>query len=544
MRTLAQLGLLAAVVVAAACSDQRAPTAPSQTPTGPTLHEADQGTWGEYAGDPTPPVTMIAAATAPPPGVIVNASFEDGGACDYTGWTLWEGGASTNPMFGTWGLATNGQTIPLGGVVFDHYDRIDVGQISPGLPHTYAATDGHCVALQLQRGSQSHRMYQEITIPARATMIDWDMEYSNHISAFVPGQQELAVTVRDPATDAILGYLFRTVPGDPLTVSTMTTFTGDVSGFRGQAVRLSVDMIVNNFYFDAAFDNFRFPTTLVDIDIKPGSWPNSINCRDGDGVITVAILTTDDFDAMTVDHRTVLFEGASELHLDKRTGEPRRHEEDVDMDGDVDLVFHFSYQATTLTCSSTEGTLDGAMFGGGLIRGTDAVRSVPAPAMRLLFDNGYSSGPQNNYGNTPATQRLFEDFTLGQRSVIATIRWQQHDYHQSAYLSTEVLVFAGLPYSGTPVYNAILVADRAPNATGTLFGTWEGYDYEISGLAMSLPAGTYWIGLNSSFLGFGSGWDNTTGTSSTILGFRVVNALNPAPGALIANSLAFSLHGR
>ncbi|MHC4404882.1 MAG: hypothetical protein ACYTG0_34985 [Planctomycetota bacterium] len=373
--------LLLVVAVAAACSDQSAPTAPDQTPLPvPAFSEGDQGSWGEYAGDPTPPITMTAEAAAASTslGVIANPSFEDGGTCAYTGWTLWEGGATTNPSFGTWGLATNGQTIPTGGVVFDHHDGINVAQSSPGLPHTYTATDGNCVALQLQLGSQSHRMYQDITIPSGATIIDWDMEYRSHTGLQL-GQQELAVTIRNATTDATLAYLFRTVPGDPLTVATMTTFSGDVSAFGGQAVRLSVDMIVNNLWFDAAFDNFRFPIIIVDLDIKPGSDPNSINCNNPAGVIGVAILTTDDFDATTVDHTTVTFEGAGETHVDKKTGLPRRHEEDVDGDGDIDLVFHFRLGDTGLDCASTEGTLSGATFDGQAIEGTDAVRMVGGP---------------------------------------------------------------------------------------------------------------------------------------------------------------------
>ena len=114
----------------------------------------------------------------------------------------------------------------------------------------------------------------------------------------------------------------------------------------------------------------------MDIDIKPGSEPNSIRCEKNKGVIPVAVLTTDDFDALTVDHTTVKFEGASETHVDKHSGEPRRHEEDVDRDGDVDLVFHFRRGDTDLTCESTEGMLTGETFDGMLIEGTDAVRMV------------------------------------------------------------------------------------------------------------------------------------------------------------------------
>jgi hypothetical protein len=120
---------------------------------------------------------------------------------------------------------------------------------------------------------------------------------------------------------------------------------------------------------------FEPPTIMVPIDIKPGSDPNSINCNNKNGVIPVAILTTEDFDATAVDHTTVAFEGAGEMHVDKKSGNPRRHEEDVDGDGDIDLVFHFRLRDTGLTCDSTEGTLTGETFGQA-IEGTDAVRMI------------------------------------------------------------------------------------------------------------------------------------------------------------------------
>jgi hypothetical protein len=120
-------------------------------------------------------------------------------------------------------------------------------------------------------------------------------------------------------------------------------------------------------------------TLTVQIDIKPGSDPNTINCTNEKGVIPVTILTTPDFDAATVDHTTVTLEGASETHIDKKTGLPRRHEEDVDGDGDTDLVFHFRYGDTGLDCASTEGTLSGETFDGQAIEGIDAVRMIEVP---------------------------------------------------------------------------------------------------------------------------------------------------------------------
>lgn len=114
----------------------------------------------------------------------------------------------------------------------------------------------------------------------------------------------------------------------------------------------------------------------VSVDIKPGSDPNSINCEAETGVIPVAVLTTGDFDATTVGHATVTFEAANEAHVKNTTGEPARHEEDVDFDGDIDLVFHFRLGDTALDCDSTEGTLTGETLHGSAIEGTDAVLMV------------------------------------------------------------------------------------------------------------------------------------------------------------------------
>jgi hypothetical protein len=115
--------------------------------------------------------------------------------------------------------------------------------------------------------------------------------------------------------------------------------------------------------------------TTVEIDIKPGSDLNSINCNNENGSIAVAVLTTDYFDATTVDHTTLTFEGASETHVDKKTGIARRHEEDVDGDGDTDLVLHFRLGDTHLDCDSTEGTLTGT-FDGADVELTDAVHMI------------------------------------------------------------------------------------------------------------------------------------------------------------------------
>ncbi len=119
----------------------------------------------------------------------------------------------------------------------------------------------------------------------------------------------------------------------------------------------------------------------VIIDIKPGSFPNSVNCQDNDdnGVIPVAILTTEDFDATTVNHTTVMFgrNGAQEIHDMKKTDESKRHEEDVDGDGDIDLVFHFRSLLTGIECGDIVVWLTGETYSGDLITGSDNIQTVP-----------------------------------------------------------------------------------------------------------------------------------------------------------------------
>jgi len=107
----------------------------------------------------------------------------------------------------------------------------------------------------------------------------------------------------------------------------------------------------------------------VEIDIKPGSFPNSINL-DSQGVIPVAILTTDDFDAHFVDGKTVRF-GPQEAQAEHWALE------DVDSDGDEDMILHFRTQDTGIRAGDTEAELRGETVHGWAIYGSDSVRTVP-----------------------------------------------------------------------------------------------------------------------------------------------------------------------
>lgn len=125
---------------------------------------------------------------------------------------------------------------------------------------------------------------------------------------------------------------------------------------------------------------------LVVIDNKPGSDPNSYGCRAAGGDLPVAILSSADFDATTVDASSVRAGRtgieAAETHR-ARDGSAKRHVEDVNGDGLVDLVFHFRFGDTGFSCADLGGqhaatltlTLTGIAGGIG-IHGEDSLRLV------------------------------------------------------------------------------------------------------------------------------------------------------------------------
>jgi len=143
----------------------------------------------------------------------------------------------------------------------------------------------------------------------------------------------------------VLDYAAHVPPGDP-------------SGFGGVPYTLHLEGTV-------------IPVTAIlpiAIDIKPGSDPNAINVR-SQGKVPVAILTTEDFDASTVDVSTVQFGPGAAPPVSYAL-------EDVDGDTDWDLVLHFNTQEMGVACGDIEATLTGQTFEGVQITGTDSIKTV------------------------------------------------------------------------------------------------------------------------------------------------------------------------
>ena len=113
----------------------------------------------------------------------------------------------------------------------------------------------------------------------------------------------------------------------------------------------------------------------VDIDIKPGSFPNSINLgSNGNGVIPVAILGSEAFNVHDIDPATIELEGSS-VRL-KGKNQKAGSISDVNSDGYDDLAVHI--EDFYVITGATEATLTAALWDGTSITGTDSINIVPA----------------------------------------------------------------------------------------------------------------------------------------------------------------------
>lgn len=152
------------------------------------------------------------------------------------------------------------------------------------------------------------------------------------------------------------------------------------SGLNANELLSATDVIGNDRIVDGDGDGLaivdmgayevQHAIMTIEIDIKPNSQTNNINPRSS-GVIAAAVLTSKDFDALQVDTDTVQFgpAGAAKRHS-------QAHVEDVDYDGDMDLLFHFLTPETNIQCGDTEAILSGKTWSGTAVSGTDSVNPV------------------------------------------------------------------------------------------------------------------------------------------------------------------------
>jgi len=161
--------------------------------------------------------------------------------------------------------------------------------------------------------------------------------------------------------------------GDDGTSATTTLTEGDNVTFEQDTLIFSnngsgtVTLIVNGIEQTIGAGESATLIIEITIDINPGSEENPINLK-SKGVIPVAILSTDSFDATTLDVRTMTFgpNSATESHN-------RLHIEDVNGDGLDDVVLHFRTQDIGLDEDTTSLDLSGQTVDGFSVKGTGDV---------------------------------------------------------------------------------------------------------------------------------------------------------------------------
>lgn len=105
---------------------------------------------------------------------------------------------------------------------------------------------------------------------------------------------------------------------------------------------------------------------VVEIDIRPGRYPNKINLNRKKN-LWVAILSKEDFDATTVDPASIRL-GPAGTGINSN---PKLV--DTDGDGDYDLKLRFKVSEIGISCGDTELSLTGTTIDGLEIVGTDSI---------------------------------------------------------------------------------------------------------------------------------------------------------------------------
>lgn len=293
----------------------------------------------------------------------VNLSFDS--LPSSQGWTYWGGPLAEDAAFFADGSSLVQRTVGSGTDSFASYRMNDIVDLSR--PTTLSVTArvlsyerlswgsvGLGFNFYISDGTNSHRLalkHNRLQVNGQFIRLDTTV-FRDYVFALYPGG------MFDLFVDGRLLTSGRTGPG-----FNNVLFFGDSTGHE------NTDAEITALSFTSVVD--------VDIDIKPGSFPNSINPRSR-GLIPVALLGSEDFDVTDVDVTTLAFGSAGSAPKHDLTDEwtYNEHLQDVNLDGFVDLVAHFPTQETGILCGDTEATLSGELLDGSPFEGTDAISTV------------------------------------------------------------------------------------------------------------------------------------------------------------------------
>jgi hypothetical protein len=206
------------------------------------------------------------------------------------------------------------------------------------------------------------------------------------LEAILAGLEELSTDVwweveADPGLTVTLDPAVHRDVSGLSTVTFTETITVDNSVEPCNTLNATVTFYANNYdvleggVVGTETISIHVVPVTVEIDIKPGSFPNSINPK-SKGVIPVAILGSATLDVTTVNVTTLQFgpNGASPAHDLASPEWYAKHLEDVNGDGFIDLVSHYNTQETGIAFGDTEACLTGNFNDGRAFEGCDSVR--------------------------------------------------------------------------------------------------------------------------------------------------------------------------
>jgi len=204
-------------------------------------------------------------------------------------------------------------------------------------------------------------------------------------------------TSSTPGHDAPPTFKFGTPP-TYYGITTSATYAGDItvcisfdpSTFTGPVSRLRLLHYENGKWVDCteivdvesgmicgivpSLSPFAVVESTVEIDVKPGSYPNSFNLN-GSGVIPVAVLGSDAFNVRDIDTSTLDFAGLA-VRV-KGNGAAQCSYEDTNGDGYEDMVCQFVDDPDSWVAGDAEATLTGNLMDETPFAATDEINLVP-----------------------------------------------------------------------------------------------------------------------------------------------------------------------
>ncbi len=231
------------------------------------------------------------------------------------------------------------------------------------------ATEGDLGALQLQVDVNADGVFDEVippdsfyTGPIASETIPPKTTATIHWAA--PQITEVTLTAEDQPGGAGVAHTYYRILNEPGSESMI--YTAPFTIPLGAELQFFSDDRVGN------TEQIQAIQTVL-LDIKPGSFPNSLNLG-ANGTTPSAILSTPTFDATAVDISTITLAGAPVAT--KNNGAWMISFEDVNRDGRLDLVFHVTTSKLHLDSTSTEAFLYAQTQSGTPLISVDTVRTV------------------------------------------------------------------------------------------------------------------------------------------------------------------------